>query len=272
LLKEMKGAETVQIWKLISHHEQPLEAFREFCDRNVVAVGWSAIGDLRSRKPGSSTDISAWIRDVYPDLTNSQTGGPSLWNFFAGIQPGDHVIVASQGRRFGVFEITGPYVFTSEQDSVFGYRHVRPAQLTDLDADTLWEACGRDVAIGHAIRWTVAQLATSKQAERQVFDEGRRRSLISTAIERNPRARKKCLEHHGTSCLVCGFAGEAAFGPAGRDLIHVHHVNEVASTSGPYKVDPIEDLIPLCPNCHSMAHRKKPAFTLKELRQMAGSP
>lgn len=260
----------MRIWKLISHHEQGSEAFDEFCERGVVSVGWSEIGDLASRQPSSSREIASWIRGEYPHLNNSQTGGPSLWNFYAEMQLGDHVIVASQGHRFGVFQITGNYEFCSEASAVLGYRNLRSAQLTNLNADELWAACGRQAAPGHAIRWTVALLEESQEATRQVFEEGHQYSTVSTVVERNPHARQKCLMHHGTTCLVCGFVGEEVFGVEGRDLIHVHHLVEVASRSGPYKLDPKIDLAPLCPNCHAMAHRRKPAYTLEDLRKMGG--
>jgi 5-methylcytosine-specific restriction protein A len=33
-----------------------------------------------------------------------------------------------------------------------------------------------------------------------------------------------------------------------------------------YEVDPVNDLIPICPNCHAMIHKKVPAFSIEELR------
>ncbi|MNY33408.1 HNH endonuclease [compost metagenome] len=186
------------------------------------------------------------------------------------MRPGDHVIVSGGGTRSGVFQITGEYEFCSDDDSVLSYCHQRSAQLTNLNADQLWIACNRRAARGHSTRWAVGLLQESSEASSLVFEEGHRYSLTSTAIERNPFARQKCLLHHGTACLVCGFSGEAVFGAAGRDLIHVHHLVEMASRNGPYKVDPAKDLVPLCPNCHSMAHRRNPAFTIPELRQMRG--
>ncbi|WP_422678748.1 hypothetical protein [Christiangramia echinicola] len=35
-----------------------------------------------------------------------------------------------------------------------------------------------------------------------------------------------------------------------------------------YNVDPIRDLIPVCPNCHFMLHKRTPAFTIEELKNM----
>jgi len=35
-----------------------------------------------------------------------------------------------------------------------------------------------------------------------------------------------------------------------------------------YKVDPINDLCPVCPNCHAMLHRRSPPLSIDELKQL----
>ena len=35
-----------------------------------------------------------------------------------------------------------------------------------------------------------------------------------------------------------------------------------------YRLDPINDLIPVCPNCHAMLHRRCPPYTPEELKNM----
>jgi 5-methylcytosine-specific restriction protein A len=86
--------------------------------------------------------------------------------------------------------------------------------------------------------------------------------------ERNPHARRICLAHHGTSCAVCGFSFEAAYGPEGAGFIHVHHLVPAAQLGPGYELDPVGDLVPLCPNCHAMAHRRRIPYTVAELRAM----
>ncbi|WP_444659086.1 hypothetical protein ACRQV7_00760 [Caproiciproducens sp. R2] len=34
-----------------------------------------------------------------------------------------------------------------------------------------------------------------------------------------------------------------------------------------YIVDPIEDLEPVCPNCHAMLHRTAPPLSIEELKK-----
>jgi 5-methylcytosine-specific restriction protein A len=95
--------------------------------------------------------------------------------------------------------------------------------------------------------------------------------LVSVRVnryERNPRARAACLAHHGSACVVCGFHGGSVFGQAGEGLIHVHHLMEVSRRKGPYVVDPIRDLVPVCPTCHAMIHARRPPYTPAEVRAM----
>ncbi len=48
-----------------------------------------------------------------------------------------------------------------------------------------------------------------------------------------------------------------SMGEVGRDFIHVHHISFISSMKGrEHKVNPKTDLIPVCPNCHAILHRK----------------
>ncbi len=97
--------------------------------------------------------------------------------------------------------------------------------------------------------------------------EGAARQILVNAYERSPKARKKCLEHYGYSCAVCSFSFEEKYGAIGKHFIHVHHLISLAEIDGRYKVDPLKDLRPICPNCHAMIHSKKPMFSIGELRR-----
>lgn len=72
--------------------------------------------------------------------------------------------------------------------------------------------------------------------------------------EHSPDARRVCVAHHGTSCAACGFSFEIAYGEIGKDFIPVHHLVPVSQLGSSYELDPVTDLVPLCANCHAMAH------------------
>lgn len=87
--------------------------------------------------------------------------------------------------------------------------------------------------------------------------EGRRIIRRHVSYERSPRNRQRALEIHGNSCKSCGFSFDAAYGPDhARGFIEIHHVKSITEANGK-PVNPGSDLMPLCSNCHSMAHREK---------------
>ncbi|MCJ7766342.1 MAG: HNH endonuclease, partial [Thiovulaceae bacterium] len=69
----------------------------------------------------------------------------------------------------------------------------------------------------------------------------------------------------GYNCQVCDFDFELIYGNFGKDSIHVHHVIPLSEIGASYEVDPIKDLIPVCPNCHLILHRYN-APTINELK------
>lgn len=99
------------------------------------------------------------------------------------------------------------------------------------------------------------------------FSEGKTKKILVNSFERNIEARKKCIEHFGTNCQVCDFNFQEKFGELGIDYIHVHHKIDISMIGKEYLVNPITDLIPVCPNCHSMLHKRKPAFSIEELKR-----
>jgi 5-methylcytosine-specific restriction protein A len=98
--------------------------------------------------------------------------------------------------------------------------------------------------------------------------EGARTQVVVNRYERSRVNRAVCLQLKGTSCCVCGINFEDVYGDIGRDFIHVHHIVPVAVMGEGYRVNPLRDLVPICPNCHSMAHRKSPPFSPEELSRM----
>jgi 5-methylcytosine-specific restriction protein A len=55
------------------------------------------------------------------------------------------------------------------------------------------------------------------------------------------------------------------YGDLGSGFIHVHHRVPLGDVRAEHDVDPIRDLIPVCPNCHSMLHRRNPPMKVEDL-------
>ena len=105
------------------------------------------------------------------------------------------------------------------------------------------------------------------------YVEGAEEMVAVLAYERSPEARQKCFDFHGTRCKVCDVDFGEEYGEFADGYIHVHHIVPLARAAkdGEYEVDPIDDLVPVCPNCHAMLHRHrdKPCTveTLKGIRE-----
>ena len=103
------------------------------------------------------------------------------------------------------------------------------------------------------------------------FTEGAVKQVTINAYERDPKARSACIAKYGAICKVCDFNFEAVYGAIGKGFIHVHHKIDIATIGESYQVDPINDLIPVCPNCHAMLHTEKPAMDIEILKRIIDS-
>jgi 5-methylcytosine-specific restriction protein A len=109
-----------------------------------------------------------------------------------------------------------------------------------------------------------------EQPER--YPEGARKQVYVNAIERSGKARDACIRHHGLNCVVCGFNFQVVYGEIGEGFIHVHHLVPVGALRGERLVDPAQDLVPVCPNCHAMIHQVTPPLDVDQLRGLLRKP
>jgi 5-methylcytosine-specific restriction protein A len=101
------------------------------------------------------------------------------------------------------------------------------------------------------------------------YAEGATKQVAVNTYERSSKARLECISHYGASCYVCGFDFSKVYGSElGAGFIHVHHLVDIASIRKEYIVNAIQDLRPLCPNCHAMIHKIKPAMNPDELKRI----
>lgn len=136
------------------------------------------------------------------------------------------------------------------------------------EANKLFEAFDRFLAetvpaFGNELREKI------NGSETTVMKEGAVASVISSKYERNPKAREACLAVHGTACMVCGIDFGKEYGPEFNGQIEVHHIVPLNQIGKEYVVDPVHDLVPVCPNCHTALHSKKDGvYTVEELKAL----
>ncbi len=112
------------------------------------------------------------------------------------------------------------------------------------------------------------ELETNENINPEGLPEGAKSRVEVNKYERNRFNRAACIEILGDSCVACGFNVEETYGAMGKGFIHVHHVNPVSEIGAGYKINPVEDLIPLCPNCHAMVHRENPPLDIDKLKSV----
>lgn len=138
-------------------------------------------------------------------------------------------------------------------DHVYGSGLAVPA-AAETAIHELWQRYGPD-----------QELQTATELSGSTFPEGAVRTVVVNRYERDPRARVACIAHWGTSCIACGIEFATFYGELGEGYIHVHHLTPISQLGPGYQVDPINDLRPLCPNCHAMVHTTDPPITPDDL-------
>lgn len=96
--------------------------------------------------------------------------------------------------------------------------------------------------------------------------EGAKRTGIFSRYERSRANRAIAILIHGTRCSVCGLDFGERYKGIGGGYIEIHHLLPVHLMVEPAIVNPRTDLVPLCSNCHRMAHRVDPPHTPDALR------
>ena len=106
------------------------------------------------------------------------------------------------------------------------------------------------------------------EGEESNYPEGGKKQITINAYERNPEAREKCIEHYGPTCRICGFNFGKTYGDKYKRFIHIHHIKPVSEMPDSYEVDPIKDLIPVCPNCHAVIHYGNQTLPIEEVKKL----
>jgi 5-methylcytosine-specific restriction protein A len=108
-------------------------------------------------------------------------------------------------------------------------------------------------------------------SENEPHFEGAASQILVDSYERSQSARKECLGAYGVCCVVCNFDFGNVYGDNAKGFIHVHHIKPLADIGERYEVDAIEDLRPVCPNCHAVIHMRSPPHSIDEVKGMIRS-
>ena len=107
--------------------------------------------------------------------------------------------------------------------------------------------------------------------EGRTFLEGVLQKYQVNAFERNQKAREVCIDHYGIKCSVCFISLADVYGPIAAHVIHIHHLRPLSEIRKEYVLDPIADLRPVCPNCHTVIHLRRPPYSISEVQSILSS-
>ncbi len=291
------------VWKIAPG--EGAENWDLFRQEGCIGLGWLELPDY-GRFEGEE-EVLAALEDEYGKGSKGNGAGAAkmIWQFVGEVAVHD-IIVANEGynRVVGIGRVTSEYLVPTHKqnplrkDTTTHRHHVRLVDwfITDpvdlpggrfFVQSALWPL---DIEKAHQIRQ--AYLATSlnlqtaldqllngyqaavggclpeEVAESSGLLEGTVSQVTVNAYERNPEARRQCIEAHGTTCCICGFNFGANYGPVAEGYIHVHHLRPLSAAGGEYVVNPVEDLRPVCPNCHAVLHLGGECRSIEEVQRL----
>ena len=87
----------------------------DFYKKNIVAIGWDEIGDLKQYK--TKDEIAAELRRVNNETGSKKNDALACFEFASVIKPGD-IVIAKKGKRdyVGWGEVSGEYFFDDTQE------------------------------------------------------------------------------------------------------------------------------------------------------------
>ncbi|WP_323670765.1 HNH endonuclease [Candidatus Poriferisodalis multihospitum] len=263
---------------------------------DIVTIEWDFVGDLRNypTKESLKQKFSSGDPSGYERSHNRSVGRQvaKLLAFRDEIERSDIVVMPLKDRDKNQYVAIGQVTGAYEHDAAHGpgVHHRLPVEwlaervhrrdLGDLvgsinSGGTLFEIDKDKHPASRLLNIAVPSLSGDEAGLQSLggraVPEGAAERIEVIRYERNVENRAACLEHFGYRCRVCDLDFEERYGDLGRGYMHVHHViplHQVAMVPN-YRVDPIRDLRPVCPNCHAMLHRPKDrTLTVEELREL----
>lgn len=144
---------------------------------------------------------------------------------------------------------------------------IGPAKIEDFVPELTIKSLKRVGGSWYASDDAISNILPEEVYTPEQYIEGASKVVSVNTYERNPDARAKCIEYHGYKCTVCSFDFENFYGAIGKSYIHVHQIIPLSEIKKEYKLDPVRDLVPVCPNCHAIIHRTQPTLTVKQLKE-----
>lgn len=252
-------------WRTISEDARYLRknghasrSFRWSCGRRRTLEINSEVFLLRQGKdnPGLVAHGRIIKAPFEDDHWDAERAGDTAW--YIRFRP-DYIVDSESEEALNIAQSSDPIVRKFPWRTRVSGIEIKEPALTKVRA--LWD------------EFTLASLAMASETAAEPlqdkrYPEGAKLRIVVNRYERDSLARKRCLDHHGRSCRVCGMTFHAQYGDQFAKIIEVHHVTPISQLGTGYEVDPINDLCPVCPNCHAALHVENPPLKPEQLAAM----
>lgn len=248
----------------VTAHENARPVERALCNQLLVALQSTAPA-VRRKNTGQWCTLDPGRQPQFAYVKHTRTGS-HLTVYFGGdaghghVHPPPGVQVRQRGTSEVGWSKRFPFSFSVDESSDVATiaRFLHEAR-EDLEARR------------GTIRARKSRVQTNRLPEEidagEAAWEGAIARITVNKYERDRKARSRCLAHHGSICCVCGF-DFGVYGGEFAGIIHVHHLVPISTIKSRYKLDPIRDLRPVCPNCHAALHRQDPPLGIEDLRML----
>ena len=244
-------------------------------DNYVVTLGWESFVVDAPRAAFSNEEMLRQHLDQ-SELSDKVTPTHDILHFFFEINIDDYVVLPPKEDTWIVVgRVTGEAIYDVSMRP--GARLRRQVEwLTDkiskaeaqIDKNKIdarrWSVISLDLdqVKGAIQRFSDSEFMSGDEAgvrsdDDTEFPEGAKKRVEVDRYEKNPIARRRRLEHDDYTCQVCDLKFEDRYGEFARGYMHVHHVVPLSQITDHenHRVNPKDDLVAVCPNCHAMLHR-----------------
>ncbi|MFF3024561.1 HNH endonuclease [Gottfriedia sp. NPDC057948] len=217
--------------------------------------------------------------NLYDDSTRDRAIFEYLFNSESHRWIDEHVIglKSNESRGYQAMGILHFIGLKNIHKGIFNGKSIQEAILIledqkydfNLVLDCLYRLTNQSKKSWNLVDIIFEDIESEKAEEESYYTDGAVKKYYGKRFERNPENRRKAIEIHGLNCFACGFNFEKVYGERGMDFIEVHHLKPLSTLGEEVIINPKEDLVPVCSNCHRMIHRRKDhVLSIEELKAM----
>lgn|GEM_PF-3425523 len=142
-------------------------------------------------------------------------------------------------------------------------------ELPSLNQEEIKSELKTYISLKVQIQQSMDDIDAMEYQDSRCLSEGTKHERLTCYYERKPKLRAEAIKIHGMKCMACDFDFAETYGERGEGFIEVHHVKPISEIGEETLVDPQNDLIVVCSNCHRIIHRyKNNVIGLDKLKEM----